>query len=171
MGARLRLKASKDLSRLPPEVQKIFRAMQRYGLIVADNGSDMFVSGAFDPRWNNDVLNPAFRALTASDFEVVDARLAGHDHGSVRAVRDAVTVQRVTEWPLRRARWAGVTGANDYVIEVGSSTGGSDLLVAEVGAVTSVDTVAPPGIYFVRVRARNACGAGSASNEVVVTIS
>ena len=71
MGARLRLKAGKDISGFTPEVQKIFRAMKRYGLIVADNGSDMYVGGTFDPRWNNDVLNPAFRALTASDFEVV----------------------------------------------------------------------------------------------------
>ena len=45
--------------------------MQRYGLIVADNGSDLYVSGTYDTRWNNDVLNPAFRALTANDFEVV----------------------------------------------------------------------------------------------------
>jgi hypothetical protein len=71
MGARLRLKASRDLSGFPPEVQKIFRAMQRYGLIVADNGSDLYVSGTYDTRWNNDVLNPAFRALKASDFEVI----------------------------------------------------------------------------------------------------
>jgi len=71
MGARLRLKASRDLSGFAPEIRKIFRAMQRYGLIVADNGSDMYVSGTFDPRWNNDVLNPAFRSLTASDFEVI----------------------------------------------------------------------------------------------------
>jgi len=71
MGARLRLKASKDLSGFRPEVQRIFRAMQRYGLIVADNGSDMYISGTFDTRWDNGVLNPAFAALTASDFEVV----------------------------------------------------------------------------------------------------
>ena len=71
MGARLRLKASKDLSGFRPELQRIFRAMQRYGLIVADNGSDMYISGTFDPRWNNDTLNPAFAALTASDFEVI----------------------------------------------------------------------------------------------------
>ena len=45
--------------------------MQRYGLIVADNGSDLYVSGTYDTRWNNDVLNPAFRALTANDFEVI----------------------------------------------------------------------------------------------------
>ena len=71
MGARLRLKSSRNISGFPPEVQRIFRAMQRYGLIVADNGSDMYVSGTYDTRWNNGVLNPAFRALTANDFEVV----------------------------------------------------------------------------------------------------
>ena len=51
--------------------QSIFRAMQTHGLIVADNGSDLYVSGTMDPRWNNDVLNPAFRSLSMSDFEVV----------------------------------------------------------------------------------------------------
>jgi hypothetical protein len=66
MGARLRLKAGVDLSGFPPEAQKIFRAMKKYGLIVADNGSDMYVSGTYDTRWNNDVLNPAFASLTAS---------------------------------------------------------------------------------------------------------
>ena len=71
MGARLRLKASRDLSGFAPEIQKIFRAMQRYGLIVADNGSDMYITGTYDTRWNNSVLNPAFRALTASDFDVI----------------------------------------------------------------------------------------------------
>lgn len=45
--------------------------MQRYGLIVADNGSDLYISGTYDTRWNNGALNPAFQALTASDFEVV----------------------------------------------------------------------------------------------------
>jgi hypothetical protein len=71
MGARLRLKASKNLSGYAPDVQRIFRAMQRYGLIVADNGSDMYIQGTMDGRWNNSVLNPAFASLTASDFEVI----------------------------------------------------------------------------------------------------
>jgi hypothetical protein len=71
MGARLRLKASRNISGFAPEVQKIFRAMQRYGLIVADNGSDMYVSGTYDTRWNNGVLNPAFSSLKASDFDVI----------------------------------------------------------------------------------------------------
>jgi hypothetical protein len=71
MGARLRLKASKNLSSYTADVQRIFRAMQRYGLIVADNGSDMYVTGTMDARWNNTVLNPAFASLTANDFDVV----------------------------------------------------------------------------------------------------
>jgi hypothetical protein len=71
MGARLRLKASKDLTRYPAQIQSIFRAMQTYGLIVADNGSDMYVTGAMDARWNNSELNPAFATLTAADFDVI----------------------------------------------------------------------------------------------------
>lgn len=71
MGARLRLKASKDISGYPAEVRRIFQAMKTYGLIVADNGSNMFITGAYDTRWDNDVLNPAFASLRASDFEVV----------------------------------------------------------------------------------------------------
>lgn len=71
LGARLRLKASKDISGYTPQVQKIFQAMKTYGLIVADNGSDMYVSGAYDTRWDNGVLNPAFSSLKASDFEVI----------------------------------------------------------------------------------------------------
>ncbi len=41
-------------------------------MIVADNGSDMYIQGTMDARWNNDVLNPAFHSLTANDFEVVE---------------------------------------------------------------------------------------------------
>ena len=73
LGARLRLKASVDVTQRTsnPNMQKIFRAMQKYGLIVADNGSDMYITGTHDNRWNNDILNPAFRSLTANDFEVI----------------------------------------------------------------------------------------------------
>jgi hypothetical protein len=71
MGARLRLKASKDLSAYPDPLRRIFQAMKTYGLIVADNGSDLYVSGTYDTRWDNDVLNPAFASLKGSDFEVV----------------------------------------------------------------------------------------------------
>lgn len=71
MGARLRLKASVDITGYPAPMRKIFQAMKTYGLIVADNGSDMYVSGTYDTNWDNDVLNPAFNGLKASDFEVI----------------------------------------------------------------------------------------------------
>lgn len=71
LGARLRLKASVVLTGYPPEVQRIFRAMKTHGLILADNGSDMYITGTMDARWDNDVLNPAFASLLADSFEVV----------------------------------------------------------------------------------------------------
>ena len=57
-------------------VQRIFQAMKTYGLIVADNGSDMYVQGTYDSRWDNGVLNPAFSSIHAGDFEVVQLGLA-----------------------------------------------------------------------------------------------
>jgi hypothetical protein len=71
MGTRLRMKASVDLSGYTPELQKIFRAMKTYGLILADNGTDMYIQGTMDARWDNGVLNPAFHSLHADDFEVI----------------------------------------------------------------------------------------------------
>jgi hypothetical protein len=71
MGERLRLKASVDISGLPRQARRVARAMQTYGLIVADNGSDWFITGAPDRRWDNEQLH-ALDDLTGSDFEVVD---------------------------------------------------------------------------------------------------
>ncbi len=78
MGARLRLKTTSNPT-IPPGatageiagIGRIVAAMKKYGLIIADNGTSMLVQGAFDTRWNNDVLNPAFHSLHASDFEVL----------------------------------------------------------------------------------------------------
>jgi hypothetical protein len=71
LGARLRLRPGVELSGFPSGLQKVFRAMKRHGLIVADNGTDMFVTGAFHPEWDQNLLNPAFHSLTAADFEVL----------------------------------------------------------------------------------------------------
>lgn len=171
MGARLRLKATKDLSGFAPELRRIFRAMQRYGLIVADNGSDMFVSGAFDPRWDNDILNPAFRGLAAGDFDVIELGWRGAPAlpCAPSGTPSPFSVSQSGRFVV--LGWAGVLGATEYVVEAGSAAGATDLLVAPVGAVTSVSTTAPPGTYFVRVRARNSCGTTDASNEVTVRVS
>src|SRR4029079_5237044 len=70
MGERLRRKASVDLSGLPRQARIVAQAMKEYGLIVADNGSDWYVSGAPHRRWDNDQLH-ALDALEGRDFEVV----------------------------------------------------------------------------------------------------
>jgi hypothetical protein len=72
MGARLRLKASVDLGRFSPPVRVILQGFKDYGLILADNGSNWFISGAPDERWENYQLRE-LRSVTGSDFEVVDA--------------------------------------------------------------------------------------------------
>jgi hypothetical protein len=87
MGARLRLKAAKDISGYPESTRKIFQAMKTYGLIVADNGSDLYVSGTNDTRWDNDLLNPAFASIKASDFEVVQLGWQPAPRRRIRAVR------------------------------------------------------------------------------------
>jgi hypothetical protein len=69
-GAKIRLKASVGISTYPANVQVILTAMKKYGLILADIGSDMYVSGAPDERWNNDDLS-SLGKIKASDFEVV----------------------------------------------------------------------------------------------------
>jgi hypothetical protein len=74
MGERLRLKAGVDVSRLPRQARVVAEALKRYGLIVADNGSDWYISGAPNPGWDNDQLR-ALGGLTGRDFQVVNARL------------------------------------------------------------------------------------------------
>jgi hypothetical protein len=71
MGLRLRLKASFDTRSFPRQTRIVLQALKRYGMIVADNGSDWYVSGAPDPRWSNDQLHTLHR-VPGSAFEVVD---------------------------------------------------------------------------------------------------
>ena len=72
MGERLRLRAGVDISSFPRQARIVLKAMRRYGLIVADNGSDWYVSGAPAAGWDNDQLHTLGR-ITGRDFEVVDA--------------------------------------------------------------------------------------------------
>jgi hypothetical protein len=71
MGQRFRLRSEVDISGFHPDVQVILTAMKQYGLVLADNGSSWYISGAPDPRWDNDVLRELGQ-LSGSDFEAVD---------------------------------------------------------------------------------------------------
>jgi hypothetical protein len=70
MGLRLRLKASFDVSGFPRQARIVLVALKRYGMLVADNGSNWYITGAPDPRWSNDQLHTLGR-VQGSDFEVV----------------------------------------------------------------------------------------------------
>jgi hypothetical protein len=71
MGQRFRLKASFDISGFSPEVQVILQALKTYGMILADNGSSWYITGAHDQRWDDEVLGE-LKQLHGSDFEAVD---------------------------------------------------------------------------------------------------
>jgi hypothetical protein len=70
MGMRVRLKASVDISGYPPECQVILTALKTYGMMVADNGSALYLSGAPDPRWNDETLHE-LKGIKGKDFEVI----------------------------------------------------------------------------------------------------
>ncbi|MGH7669379.1 MAG: hypothetical protein ACRENQ_07770 [Gemmatimonadaceae bacterium] len=70
MGMRVRLKRTVDISGFPPEVRVILTALKTYGMLLADNGSPFYISGAPDPRWSDDDLH-TLTSLHGSDFEVV----------------------------------------------------------------------------------------------------
>ena len=71
MGLRIRLKASVDISGFGPHAQVVLTALKRYGMILADNGSPWYITGAPDSRWNDDEMHQ-LQTLTGADFEVVD---------------------------------------------------------------------------------------------------
>jgi hypothetical protein len=70
MGMRVRLKASFDHSAFPPQARVVLQALKTYGMIVADNGSNWYISGAPDARWNDDALN-TLKSVKGGSFEVV----------------------------------------------------------------------------------------------------
>ncbi|MET9699949.1 hypothetical protein ABZY31_23905 [Streptomyces sp. NPDC006529] len=84
MGLRLRLKSAVDTSQLAPQAKAVAEALKKYGVIVADNGSPWYISGAEDSRWDNAQLD-GLKAFKGSDFEAVDASGLRHapDSGAV----------------------------------------------------------------------------------------
>ena len=77
MGTRLRLPAAYDLSGFSGGARVIAEALKRYGLIVADNGSNWYFSGSSDRRWDDDNLNQ-LKEIPGSAFEVVRSQAAAH---------------------------------------------------------------------------------------------
>ena len=142
MGTRLRLKASKDISGFSAPLQRIFQAMKTYGLIVADNGSDMYVQGTYDTRWDNGILNPAFGALKAGDFEVV---LLGWQPASPPV---ATSFHAVTPCRLVDTRVAGTPASGPIAAGTQKTfalTGACGVPATAVTLSANVTVVAPQG--------------------------
>jgi hypothetical protein len=77
MGLRVRLKASVNISHLPRQARIVAQTLKTYGMILADNGSPWFISGAPSPHWNDDALHQLAQ-LTGRDFQVVDTSSLPH---------------------------------------------------------------------------------------------
>lgn len=92
LGQRFRLRADFDMSGYSPFIQVILRAMQRYGIILADNGSAWYLSGAPDERWDNELLRE-LKQLRGDDFEAVDV-------ASLMLDADSGQVKQTTSVPL-----------------------------------------------------------------------
>ncbi|MCW5979316.1 MAG: hypothetical protein KIT09_14670 [Bryobacteraceae bacterium] len=93
MGQRFRLRANFDIAGFSPEIRVILEALKKYGMILADNGSPWYISGAPDERWNNERLRE-LRRLRGSDFEAVDVStlMLAADSGATSVRREGPAV-------------------------------------------------------------------------------
>jgi hypothetical protein len=174
MGERFRLKASFNISTYPADVQVILRAMKKYGIILADNGSAWFISGKPDPRWNNTNLQ-AFSQLIGSNFEAVDATVLEIDPDSGAAIQNGVTVTvSPSSATVRIGHFqtftANVTGASGGVSWSVNDIPGGDTVV---GTIDSNGQYLPPTVVpsppTVTVRATSTASPTS-SGAAMVTI-
>lgn len=137
MGTRLRLKASFDVSGFSPINQTILTAFQQYGLILADNGSAIYVTGSPDNRWNNNDL-AALESLTASDFEVVQ-------QGTIYTPANVPTgaspvISSFTANPLTIA--AGQTTTLSWTV----SNSAYNIITPSVGATRTTSAIVSPAV-------------------------
>jgi hypothetical protein len=174
MGERFRLKASYDITPFPPDVQVILRAMKRYGIMLADNGSSWYISGAPDPRWDDDNLH-MLGQLLGSNFEAVDATVLRIDPNSGAAIQNGVSVAvspsatavRVTR---TRAFTATVTGASNSVTWRVNDVLGGNASVGFIGAngqYTAPSAMPSPPVVTVRATS-TAVPTASATASVTV---
>jgi hypothetical protein len=175
MGERFRLKAGFDITPYPPEVQVILRAMKRYGIILADNGSAWYISGKPDPRWNNDNLR-ALRQLVGSNFEAVDATVLRIDPDSGEARQNGVSVAvspSVASVRVGREQvfTATVTGAPNSVIwSVNGVTGGDAIVGTIDGSGRYLAPSAVPVPAAVTVRAASTASPTSTNGSTVTIL-
>ena len=116
MGQRFRLKADFNITNFNPTVQVILRAMKKYGIILADNGSSWYISGAPDERWDNDVLHELAQ-VTGANFEAVDesSLMLDPNSGQVRATGNATPTPTLVPTLAPTARPTGDLSPKGYL--------------------------------------------------------
>jgi hypothetical protein len=136
MGARFRLKASYNISGYSAQAQVVLRAMQQYGLILADNGSNWYFGGAAEPDWPSALVNE-LKEVPASEFEAVDESSLMIIPNSGQARQDGGTVTCSTAPGYRMAAADG--GVFSFCEPFYGSMGGHPLNQPIVGMATTPD--------------------------------
>lgn len=173
MGQRFRLKAGYDISGFSTEVQVILRALKKYGMILADNGSSWFISGAPDERWNNDILRQ-LKQVTGSNFEAVNVSslMVSPDSGQVKS----------SGAPLAPSNLNSVLNGADIALTWSDNSSNESSFVLERRIDNDVffvlsQSIPPDSTYFLdaglaanhtysyRIKARNSSGDSGYSNE------
>ena len=136
MGARFRLKASYNISGYSPQAQVVLRAMQQYGLILADNGSNWYFGGTADPAWPSSLVNE-LKEVPASEFEAVDESSLMIDPNSGQARQNGGAVTCSTNPGYRLAAADG--GVFTFCEPFYGSMGGTKLAAGIVGMASTPD--------------------------------
>jgi hypothetical protein len=136
MGARFRLKASFNISTFSPQAQLVLRAMQQYGLILADNGSNWYFGGTADPAWPR-ALIAQLKEVPASAFEAVDesSLMVNANSGQARQTGGAVTCTSAPGYRLAAADG----GVFSFCEPFDGSMGGTPLAAKIVGLAATPD--------------------------------
>jgi hypothetical protein len=147
MGLRFRLKAGVNIGAFSHDAQVMLTALKKYGMIVADNGSSWYLSGAPDPRWNDDRLVQDFNQIHGSDFEAVDETALQISANSGQARQPAQESMSVTPGGARQGQTATYTiqiGGDGTPISLSNQLPSSVTLVA--GPATMPGSV-PAAVY------------------------
>ena len=171
LGARMRLRADRSYAG-GPEIQKIVQALKTYGLVVADTGSDMYVQGVHDTRWDNGILNPRLGAIKAGDFEFIELGWRGCPAGAAPPAAPGNFTATASGLQANFA-WSAPGGGTptSLTLEAGSGPGLANVATLALSpSATSYSVTGSAGTYYVRVRAANACGS-AVSNEAILTLS
>jgi hypothetical protein len=160
MGMRLRLKASFDISSFSAANQVILTALKKYGMIMADNGSSMYISGAPDNNWNNGDLHN-LGSVTAADFDVITMNPIYTAANVLAGASPAITSFTASSQSV---------SAGTPVTLSWSVSGASYLIVSpDIGAVRGTSTVVSPSQSTTyTLYATNACGRTTATVNITV---